>query len=148
MSPITFTAAPSAYKSLTFLVKYLRMRSNRPSSSSAGRAKFSVERAYTVRYSMPIAFALRAMAIMAFMPARCPNVRGMNLRFAHLPLPSIMTATWRGMFCISSFIYLKQQNAETLFSKQRMRAVWKIPCSSFVKGGLVEGSTYPSCHFG
>ena len=54
---------------------------------------FSVERAYTVRYSMPSSFAWRESAISAFIPSACPRLRGRSRFFAHLPLPSIISPT-------------------------------------------------------
>ena len=71
---------------LTLLFKYSFMRAISKETSCSGRFQFSVEKPYTVRALIPISA-----------PARCPMERGMPLRLAHRPLPSIIIATCCGI---------------------------------------------------
>ena len=48
---------------------------------------------------MPSSPAVRTMPRTAFTPSPCPATRGRPRLVAHRPLPSMMTATWRGTGC-------------------------------------------------
>src|SRR5205807_4392187 len=69
--------------------------------SVAGRCQFSAENANSVSTSTPAAIAPSTTSRTAFIPARWPSGRGRWRSRAQRPLPSMMTATWRGMAPLS-----------------------------------------------
>ena len=64
-----------------------------PSTSSAGRDQFSVEKEKTVSSSIPSSTASRSRALTTSAPARCPSTTGRPRCWAQRPLPSVMIAT-------------------------------------------------------
>ena len=82
---------------LTLLFKYSFMRDISKETSCSGRFQFSVEKPYTVRALIPISSAAITISFNTSAPARCPMERGMPLRLAHRPLPSIIIATCCGI---------------------------------------------------
>ena len=66
-----------------------------PSTSSAGRDQFSVEKEKTVSSSIPSSTASRSRALTTSAPARCPSTTGRPRCWAQRPLPSVMIATYR-----------------------------------------------------
>src|SRR2546430_4119136 len=64
--------------------------------SVGGRCQFSAENANSVSTSTPAAIAPSTTSRTAFIPARWPRGRGRLRSRAQRPLPSMMTATWRG----------------------------------------------------
>src|SRR5262249_46303030 len=66
------------------------------STSRRGRCQFSVENANRLRYGMPRRRAVSTTARTEPLPRRWPSIRDIPRRCAQRPLPSMMTATWRG----------------------------------------------------
>ena len=64
-----------------------------PSTSSAGRDQFSVEKEKTVSSSIPSSTASRSRALTTSAPAWCPSTTGSPRCCAQRPLPSVMIAT-------------------------------------------------------
>src|SRR5512135_929596 len=71
--------------------------SMRRATSSAGRPQFSLENANSVSASTPRRAQPSTIARTALTPALWPTCRGIARREAQRPLPSMMTATWRGV---------------------------------------------------
>src|SRR5512139_5817 len=72
-------------------------RAIRPRTSSRGRCQFSLLNAKSVSTATPCCSQARSSLRMTSTPARCPATAGRPRAFAQRPLPSMMTATWRGM---------------------------------------------------
>ena len=72
----------------------------RASISSFGLFQFSVEKVYNVRYSTPNSAQASVTCLTALTPFWCPNTLSLPLCFAHLPLPSIITAICLGNFSL------------------------------------------------
>src|SRR5487761_2181838 len=66
-------------------------------TSGLGRCQFSFENANNDSAPTPTSIAPSTTSRPDCMPARCPNVRGMTRSRAQRPLPSMMTATCRGI---------------------------------------------------
>src|SRR5687767_2315044 len=66
-------------------------------TSSAGRFQFSLENANRVSASICCSRQNSRQTCTARTPARCPRLRGRLRRSAQRPLPSMMTARWRGL---------------------------------------------------
>src|SRR5574340_1769417 len=96
MSPTTRSRMPLVWSFATSCSSARAKSSIRSVTSSAGRRQFSLEKANSVRYSMPCSIAARTVARTASTPLRCPATRGSRRSFAQRPLPSMMIATWRG----------------------------------------------------
>ena len=86
---------------LTLLFKYSFMRAISKETSCSGRFQFSVEKPYTVRALIPISSAAITICFNTSAPARCPIDRGIPLRLAQRPLPSIIIATCFGIALLS-----------------------------------------------
>ena len=69
---------------------------SRSATSSAGRAQFSVENAYTTSVPMPSSIAASTVRRSALVPARWPSATETPCSSAQRPLPSITTATVLG----------------------------------------------------
>lgn len=67
------------------------------STSPLGRFQFSEEKAKRVSHSMPRSWAARTTRRTESTPARWPSLRGSPRLSAQRPLPSMITATWRGI---------------------------------------------------
>src|SRR6476620_5537557 len=65
-------------------------------TSSSGRPQFSLEKANSVSAWMPCSMQKSMHRFTARAPARWPMARGRRRRSAQRPLPSMMTARWRG----------------------------------------------------
>src|SRR5690606_442595 len=65
-------------------------------TSSSGRPQFSLEKANRVSAPMPRSRQKSMVRSAARAPARWPTTRGRRRRCAQRPLPSMMTARWRG----------------------------------------------------
>src|SRR6058998_1905908 len=91
-SPSTWTATPWSFNSATSRAMYSSSSCIRAEISVAGRCQFSSEKVNSVSTSSPPSTTSRT----AFMPARWPSGRGRLRSRAQRPLPSMMTATWRG----------------------------------------------------
>src|SRR6266853_202060 len=81
-----------------------RNRANSPiriCTSSAGRAQLSEEKANRLRVPIPTSGAASTRRRIASTPAWCPAERGRPRRSAHRPLPSMITATWIEVLCMS-----------------------------------------------
>src|SRR6476646_2234684 len=65
-------------------------------TSSSGRPQFSLENANSVSASMPRSRQNSTQTVTARAPARWPMTRGRRRCCAQRPLPSMMTARWRG----------------------------------------------------
>src|SRR5690606_8887497 len=65
-------------------------------TSSCGRPQFSLEKANSVSAGMPRSRQKSMQVLTARAPARWPTARGLRRRSAQRPLPSMMTARWRG----------------------------------------------------
>src|SRR6185436_9703534 len=65
-------------------------------TSARGRDQFSVEKANSVRYLTSRSAKARRARRMFSAPARWPDWRERPRLFAQRPLPSMITATWRG----------------------------------------------------
>src|SRR5260221_545734 len=100
-SPSTCTATPWRRNSATSWAMYSSRRLIKAEISLGGRCQFSSENANNVRTSMPASIAPSTASRTAFMPARWPSGRGRWRSRAQRPLPSMMTATWRGMAPLS-----------------------------------------------
>src|SRR6266853_764378 len=100
-SPSTCTATPCPRSSATSFAMYSSRRLIKAEISLGGRCQFSSENANSVRTSMPASIAPSTASRTAFMPARWPSGRGRWRSRAQRPLPSMMTATWRGMAPLS-----------------------------------------------
>src|SRR5690242_105293 len=100
-SPNTCTATPCRRNSSTSLAMYSSRRLIKAEISLGGRCQFSSENANSVRTSMPASIAPSTASRTAFMPARWPRGRGRWRSRAQRPLPSMMTATWRGIAPLS-----------------------------------------------
>src|SRR5690606_35473912 len=68
----------------------------RAPTSSSGRPQFSLEKANRVSAPMPRSRQKSTVRSAARAPARWPTTRGRRRRCAQRPLPSMMTARWRG----------------------------------------------------
>ncbi len=83
----------------------------RKSISVLGRRQFSTENAYSVSASIfnraQVSIVVRADCV----PERCPAIRGRCRFCAQRPLPSMITATWRGSRVKSSFSHRKASSA-------------------------------------
>src|SRR6266513_4727240 len=95
-SPSTCTCTLWLFNSATSLAMYSSSKSINAEISSAGRLQFSSENAKSVRTSTPASSAPSTASRTAFIPARWPSGRGRLRSRAQRPLPSMMTATWRG----------------------------------------------------
>src|SRR3989441_3659975 len=95
-SPSTFTRTPCPRSSSTSPAMYSSSRSISAEISVGGRCQFSSEKANSVSTSTPAAIAPSTTSRTAFIPARWPSGRGRWRSRAQRPLPSMMTATWRG----------------------------------------------------
>src|SRR2546425_2982335 len=95
-SPSTCTRTPCPRSSATSRAMYSSSRSIRAEISVGGRCQFSSENANKVSTSTPASIAPSTISRTALMPARCPSGRGRCRSRAQRPLPSMMTATWRG----------------------------------------------------
>ncbi len=80
-----------------------RMRSN-PRTSAWGRAQFSVEKAYRVRYLTPCSANPSMTRRIFSVPARCPANLGKPRCLAQRPFPSIIMATWPGRGVIFNWV--------------------------------------------
>ena len=70
------------------------------------RRGYRVEKAYTVRYFMPILLQYLVIVRKVLAPAECPALLGKALFLAHLPFPSIIMPICSGSFISESFISL------------------------------------------
>src|SRR5216117_3460409 len=95
-SPSTCTATPWSFSSATSRAMYSSSRCISAEISVAGRCQFSSEKANSVSTSTPASSAPSTASRTAFIPARWPSGRGRLRSRAQRPLPSMMTATWRG----------------------------------------------------
>src|SRR5204862_4009431 len=95
-SPSTWTATPWSFSSATSRAMYSSSRCISAEISVAGRCQSSSEKATSVSTSPPASSAPSTASRTAFMPARWPSGRGRLRSRAQRPLPSMMTATWRG----------------------------------------------------
>src|SRR5213079_214231 len=95
-SPSTWTATPWSFSSATSRAMYSSSSRISAEISVAGRCQFSSEKANSVSTSTPASSAPSTASRTAFIPARWPSGRGRLRSRAQRPLPSMMTATWRG----------------------------------------------------
>src|SRR2546421_11654690 len=95
-SPSTWTATPWSFSSATSRAMYSSSSCISAEISVTGRCQFSSEKANSVRTSTPASSAPSTASRTAFIPARWPSGRGRLRSRAQRPLPSMMTATWRG----------------------------------------------------
>src|SRR5215218_4540483 len=100
--PMNRIRTPSSWSSgVSLSIRSANMRIN-PSTSSVGRDQFSVENEKTVSSSTPRSTASRSRSFTTSAPARCPSIGVSPRRCAHLPLPSVMIATYLGTDVIGS----------------------------------------------
>jgi len=84
----------------------------RKDTSSGGRRQFSLLKANSVRYSTPRSAQAR-MALRTFSTPRLwPAMRGRKRRLAQRPLPSMITAIWRGMSRASGIVWVELAPAD------------------------------------
>src|SRR2546426_1061528 len=95
-SPSTCTATPWSFSSATSRAMYSSSSCISAEISVTGRCQFSSEKANSVSTSTPASSAPSTASRTAFIPARWPSGRGRLRSRAQRPLPSMMTATWRG----------------------------------------------------
>src|SRR5690348_3754832 len=95
-SPSTWTATPCPRSSSTSCAMYSSSSPISAEISVRGRCQFSSEKAKRVTTSRPASSAPSTVSRTAFIPARWPRGRGRWRSRAQRPLPSMMTATWRG----------------------------------------------------
>src|SRR5512139_1669667 len=95
-SPMKRTRIPLRCSSSTSLSMASTKSSMSLVTSSSGRCQFSLEKANTVSASTPRRAQPSTHARTALAPARWPKWRGNARRLAQRPLPSMITATWRG----------------------------------------------------
>src|SRR6266567_2885777 len=100
-SPSTWTATPWSFSSATSRAMYSSSSCISAEISVMGRCQFSSEKANSVSTSTPASSAPSTASRTAFIPARWPSGRGWRRcarrsKARSRPLPSMMTATWRG----------------------------------------------------
>ena len=102
----SFWVSPMMRKLILFFIKISSSiesmrRLISAATSSTGRFQFSVEKVYSVRYLTPKRAASSAMMCTVSAPAWWPKLRICPRCLAHLPLPSMMMATWAGTRLLS-----------------------------------------------
>src|SRR5262245_45669888 len=95
-SPMKRIRTPLASSSATSRSSDSRKSCIRRPTSPAGRCQFSLEKAKSVSAPTPHRTDSSMVARTALVPARCPAARGSERCSAQRPLPSMITATWRG----------------------------------------------------
>src|SRR5690606_12544039 len=95
-SPMKRTRTPRRCSSTTSRSSALRNSFMRAPTSSSGRPQFSLEKANSVSAEIPRSRQKSMHRLTARAPARWPIIRGRRRCAAHRPLPSMMTARWRG----------------------------------------------------
>src|SRR5688572_30724759 len=95
-SPMKRTRTPRRSSSSTSRSSAPRNSFISAPTSSSGRPQFSLEKANRVSASMPCSRQKSMQTLTARAPARWPMTRGRRRRSAQRPLPSMMTARWRG----------------------------------------------------
>src|SRR2546427_311763 len=95
-SPAGDPATPWSFSSATSRAMYSSSSCISAEISVTGRCQFSSEKANSVSTSTPASSAPSTASRTAFIPARWPSGRGRLRSRAQRPLPSMMTATWRG----------------------------------------------------
>lgn len=95
-SPMKRTRTCRRWSSSTSRSSALRNSFISAPTSSSGRPQFSLEKANRVSAPMPRSRQKSMQTLTARAPARWPITRGRRRRSAHRPLPSMMTARWRG----------------------------------------------------
>lgn len=80
-------------------LQYWRNIPMRAEISLGSLSLFSVEKANTVRVSIPYAMHHLENSIRVLEPSQCPRVALPYFTVPYLRFPSIMTATWRGTCC-------------------------------------------------
>src|SRR5258708_12461922 len=100
-SPITLKRMPLPSSFSTSCSRERRNSCIRNDTSSGGRRQFSLEKAKSVRNSMPRSMQALTTSRTVSTPRRCPATRGRKRFFAQRPLPSMMMATWRGTIPVS-----------------------------------------------
>src|SRR5216683_522910 len=96
-SPTALKRMPFASSFSTSCSSARRKSCMRNVTSSGGRRQFSLEKAKSVRYSIPRSAHAFTTSRTVSTPLRCPATRGRNRFFAQRPFPSMMIATCRGM---------------------------------------------------
>src|SRR6478672_6159514 len=84
-------------------------------TSSSGRPQFSLENANSVSASMPCSRQNSTQTVTARAPARWPIARGRRRCCAQRPLPSMMTARWRGMRALCGVLMRRSDRHQLLF---------------------------------
>src|SRR5262245_24452414 len=95
-SPMNRMRTPLASSSATSRSSDSRNSCMSRLTSPAGRCQFSLEKANSVSARTPWRTDSSIVARTARVPARCPAARGSDRCSAQRPLPSMITATWRG----------------------------------------------------
>src|SRR5262245_9252166 len=95
-SPMKRIRTPLASSSATSRSSDSRKSCMRRPTSPAGRCQFSLENANSVSAPTPWRTHSSMVARTALVPARWPAARGSERCSAQRPLPSMITATWRG----------------------------------------------------
>src|SRR5690606_35679745 len=95
-SPMKRTRTPRRCSSDTSRSSALRNSFISAPTSSSGRPQFSLENANRVRAPMPLSRQKSMHRLTARAPARWPMARGRWRCWAQRPLPSMITARWRG----------------------------------------------------
>src|SRR3546814_525665 len=102
-SPMKRTRTPRRCSSTTSRSSALRNSFISAPTSSSGRPQFSLENANSVSAEIPRSRQKSMHRLTARAPARWPIIRGRRRRAAHRPLPSMMTARWRGRVIEKSY---------------------------------------------
>src|SRR5262245_5660132 len=95
-SPMNRMRTPLASSSATSRSSDSRNSCIRSPTSPAGRCQFSLENAKSVSVPTPCRTDSSMVVRTALVPARWPAARGSARCSAQRPLPSMITATWRG----------------------------------------------------
>ena len=111
--PMNRNRIPFLCRSSTSLSSASRKRPISIETSSRGRCQFSLEKANRVSTSTPRLAQPSTVCLTDLTPIRCPAGRGKARRAAQRPLPSMITATWRGK-ALDDFFGLAAEGAMRL----------------------------------
>ena len=88
------------------LIYSMKPRSNKKLISYFGLFQFSVEKVYNVKYFKFRFIETSIIFSTVFIPFWWPYLRELNFFDPHLPLPSIIMATWFILLILSLFLFL------------------------------------------